>query len=147
MISTNNIEQAKNLIKKSKKKSLIVLAQNDEFNRKVLEYGHFDILLGVEKGERKRGLRQIDSGFNEVLAHIAAKNKVALGINMEELRNLEKEEKAKRLERISQNIKLCRKSGVKIKLLNIKDEKGAFAFLLSLGASTAQAKEATSLSF
>lgn len=142
MISTNNIEQAKNEIKKSKEKPIIVLAQNDEFNRKALEYGHFDILLGVEKGERKRGLRQIDSGFNEVLAHIAAKNKIALAIDVEELSALPREEKAKRLERIIQNIKLCRKAGVKIKLLNIKDEKSAFAFLISLGASTEQALEA-----
>jgi RNase P/RNase MRP subunit p30 len=142
MISTSNIEQAKNLIKKSKEKPLVVEAQNDEFNRKILEYGHFDILLGVEKGNRKRTLRNIDSGFNEVLAHIATKNRVSLGIDLEEVSNLPRDQQALRLERIIQNIKLCRKSKVKIVLLNIKDKKDAFAFLISLGASTPQAKEA-----
>ncbi len=142
MINTPNLEQAKNQIKKSKEKPIIVIAQNDEFNRKILEYGHFDIILGIEKGERKRTLRNIDSGFNEVLAHIAAKNKIALGIDIEELNKLTKKEQALRLERLIQNIKLCRKAKVKIKLMNIKDKKEAFAFLISLGASTNQTKEA-----
>ena len=145
MISTSNIEQAKNLIKKEKQekiKLIVVRAQNDDFNRKILEYGHFDILLGIESGKKQRSLRQIDSGFNHVLAKIASKNKISLGIDMEELRNLSKEEKALRLEKIMQNIILCRKSKVKIKLLNARDEKDAFAFLSSLGASSQQAKEA-----
>jgi RNase P/RNase MRP subunit p30 len=142
MISTPNIEQAKNQIKKAAEKPVIVLAQNDEFNRKILEYGHFDIILGIERGDRKRTLRNIDSGFNEVLAHIAAKNRVALGIDLEELNQLKKHEQALRLERIIQNIKLCRKAKVKIRLLNYKDKKDAFAFMISLGASTQQAKMA-----
>ena len=145
MISTPNIEQVKSLIKKEKQekvKPVIIRAQNDDFNRKILECGHFDILLGIESGKKQRSLRQIDSGFNHVLAKIASKNKVSLGIDMEELRSLPKEEKARRIERIIQNIILCRKSKVKIKLLNIRDEKDAFAFLSSLGASSQQAKEA-----
>ncbi len=145
MISTSSIEQAKSLIKKeiqNKTKPITVQAQNDDFNRKILEYGHFGILLGVEKGNKQRSLRQIDSGFNHVLAKIASKNKIALGIDMEGLRKLAKEEKALRLEKIMQNIILCRKSKVKIKLLNARDEKDVFAFLSSLGASSQQAKEA-----
>jgi RNase P/RNase MRP subunit p30 len=96
IISTSNLEQVKNQIKKSKDKPLIIEAQNDEFNRKILEYGHFDIILGIEKGDRKRTLRNIDSGFNHVLAHIAAKNRVSLGIDLTELKNLGKKELALR---------------------------------------------------
>lgn len=142
MINTTTLEQAKNLIKSSKEKPLVVMAQNDEFNRKILEYGHFDILLGVEKGTKQRTLRQIDSGFNHVLAAIATKNKVALGIDMAELASLPKENKALRIERIIQNIIICRKAKTKIKILNFKDKKDAFSFLLALGSSTQQAKEA-----
>jgi len=144
MISTLNIEQAKNQIKKSKEKPIIVRAQNDEFNRKMLEYGKFDIILNIEAGNRQRTLRNIDSGFNHVLAHIATKNKIAIGIDMEELSKLEKQEQALRFERIIQNIEICRKAKTKIRLLNYKDKKDAFAFLISLGASTQQAKEALS---
>lgn len=142
MISTSNIEQAKNLIKKATEKPLIVKAQNDEFNRKILEYGKFDIILNIEAGNRGRSLRNIDSGFNHVLANIATKNKIAIGINMQELIGLEKHEQALRFERIIQNIEICRKAKTKIRLLNYKDKKDAFAFLTSLGASTQQAKEA-----
>lgn len=142
IINTANIEQAKYLIKASKNKPIIVIAQNDHFNRKILEYGKFDILLSIEKGKKQKTLRTINSGLNHVLAKIAVKNKVSIGIDMDELKNLEKEEKAERLEKIKQNIKICRKTKTKLVLLNYKDKKDAFAFLISIGASTKQAKEA-----
>ena len=142
MINTTNIEEAKKLIKMSKEKPVVILAQNDEFNRKILEYGKFDILLSVERGNRRRTLRTIDSGLNHVLAEIATKNKISIGIDMEELRTLGKEEKANRLEKIRQNIKICRKAKTRLVLLGYKDSKDAFAFLISLGASTKQAKDA-----
>ena len=142
MISTSNIEQAKMLLKAEKTKPIIVLAKDNEFNRKILEYGKFQILLSPEAKSGARTLRTIDSGLNHVLAEIATKNKIAIGIDMEELRTLSKEEKAKRLERLRQNIQVCRKAKTEIVLLNFKDKKDAFAFLISLGASTKQAKEA-----
>jgi len=144
MISTTNLQQAKNEIKKAEEKPIIVQAQNDAFNRKILEYGKFDILLSVEAGKRKDTLRQIDSGLNHISAKIAAKNKVAIGINIEEISKLSKVEKAKRLARIKQNIKICRKAGTKLALVNTKDTRNALNLLLSLGASTSQAKEAIS---
>jgi ribonuclease P/MRP protein subunit RPP1 len=143
MIETQNIEEAKQLIK-NEKKPIIVKAQNDNFNRKMLEYGKFDALVSVEMGEKKRKLRKTDSGFNHVLAAIAAKNKVALGVDFEELRKLEKKEKAEVLARIIQNLKICRKAGVKTKIINAKDKRDAFSFFISLGASTKQAREAIS---
>ena len=145
MISTQNIEQAKNLIKKEiqqKIKPIMVQAQNDDFNRKILEYGMFDILLSPEANARERSLRQIDSGFNHVLANIATKNNIAIGIDMKEISELSKENKARRLEKIIQNNKICRKAKTKIALLNYKDKKDAASFLISLGASTQQAKQA-----
>jgi RNase P/RNase MRP subunit p30 len=140
MITTPNIEQAKRLIKLEKEKPVIVQAQDDDFNRKMLEYGKFDILLSPEAGIRKHKLRQLDSGFNHVLAEIAVKNKVAIGIDIAEISRLEKKEKAIRLSRIAQNIKICRKAKTQIKALNAKDKKDAAALLTSLGASAKQAK-------
>jgi RNase P/RNase MRP subunit p30 len=142
MINTSNLEQAKILIKKATEKPIIIRAQNDEFNRKMLEYGHFDIILGIEGGDRKRSLRNIDSGFNHVLANIAAKNKIAIGIDMQELSGLPIAEKARRLERIIQNIQICRKAEARIILLNYHNKRDALALLTSLGCSTQQAKEA-----
>ena len=141
MISTTNPEQAKKLIKQEKA-PIIVEAQNDDFNRKILEYGKFDILLSPEKGQRKDSQKQLDSGLNHVLAEIASKNKVAIGINLAEIQSLDKKSKAQRLAKIKQNIKLCRKSKTLIKVLNFQDKLNAHNFLVSLGASTEQAKKA-----
>ncbi len=146
MINEKNIERVKNEIKKligKGERNIIVRAQNLEFNRKILEYGRFDVLVGIEQSFDigKDKLKQVDSGLNHVLAKIAAKNGVAIGIDLEFLRGLEGKKKALILEKIIQNIKVCRKAHAKIKLLNYKDEKDAFGFLLSLGADTKQAKE------
>ncbi len=144
MISTNRLEQAKNFIKKEKQenKVVIVKAQDDEFNRKILEYGKFDILLSPEAGKAKSSFKRISSGLNHVSAKIAAKNGIAIGIDIEELSNLSDGQKAERLAKIIQNIMLCRKAKAKIKVLGFKNEKNAFGLLVSLGASSQQAKEA-----
>lgn len=143
IISALNLEQTKQLIKKAKEKPIIVQAQDDEFNRKILEYGKFDILLDIHSGQpRKDKLKQKDSGFNEVLARIAAKNNISIGIDLEKLRDLEKKEKALAVGRIAQNISLCRKSKTQIALLNIRDNRDARSFLMSLGASSEQAAKA-----
>ena len=140
-IDTNNIELARKQIRTAKK-PVIVIAKDDEFNRAVLEYGRFDILLSVEGGKRKDKLKQLDSGLNEIVARIAAKNNVAIGIDFAEIFKLEGKEKAVRLARVMQNIKLCRKASCRIVLINCSDAKKGFDFMISLGASSKQAKEA-----
>ena len=147
MINEKNLERAKNEIRKlaiKKEKPIIVLAQNLEFNRRITEYGRFDILLSVEQSSDIKGdkIKQIDSGLNHVFAKIAAKNKVAIGIDLNSFRTREKKERAILLEKIIQNVNICRKAKCVIKVLNYKDEKNAFNFLISIGASTQQAKNA-----
>ena len=141
MISTTNPEKAKQLIKKTKR-PIVVEAQNDAFNRSVLEYGKFDLLLDIHSGKRKNTIKKIDSGLNHVLAKIATKNHISLGIDLKALTKLDKKEKSEVLSRIVNNIRVARKAKSKLKILNYKDKKSAFSFLLSLGASTQQAKEA-----
>ncbi len=146
MINTQNIEQAKNLIKETietKENPIIVKAQSPDFNRKILEYGKFNILLSIESTTKKKDAsKYLDSGLNHILAKIAARNNIAIGINLEEINPLDKKQKAIQLSKIIQNIKICRKEETKIRLLNYKDKKTAFSFLISLGASTQQTKEA-----
>lgn len=144
MIDTSNIERAKKLLK-TERSLKIVKAVEDAFNRALLEYGKFDVLLSPEAGNRQNTLRGIDSGLNEVLARIAAKNNIAIGIDIDELRVLPKMQRAQRLSKIRQNIKLCRKAGVKLALKGINDKKDADSLFLTLGASTLQIKEALSL--
>lgn len=141
MIDTPNIEEAKKLIVKERK-PIIIKAKGDKFNRKILEYGKFDILLSIEAGRKKDSLKNLDSGLNEISARIAAKNNIAIGIDLNAIKNLDKKEKAGRLGRIIQNIRICRKAGAKIRIINKINTNNSFCLLLSLGASTWQAKEA-----
>lgn len=141
MINTDNIEEARKLIKKSGK-PIIVKARNLEFNRKILEYGKFDILLDIEESSGKNKLRQIDSGFNEVLAAIARKNNISIGIDLKKINQLSKEKKAEYLTKLKQNIKICRKFETNMVILNVEDKNLAKAFLTSLGASSQQISKA-----
>lgn len=144
-IQTSNINEARKQIQKLKKanKQVIVRAQNPEFNRKILENKDVNILLSPELHTRGDKLKQRDSGLNEILCKIAAKNNIKIGINLDSLKGKDKKEKAILLARIIQNIKLCKRVKAEIKLLGKCDKKNAFAFLLALGASTSQAKKAT----
>jgi len=142
LINEENIEKAKKIIKNTKEKPIIVMAKDNLFNRKILEFGKFDILLSVEKEREKDSLRQIDSGLNHVLAKIALEKNVAIGIDINEISKLGKKEKAIRLSKIIQNIKICRKAKTKTIGINFKDKRNAFSFFISLGASTKQAQEA-----
>ncbi len=141
IINTNNFNEFVKQVKTAKEKPLVVQAKDDEFNRKALEYGKFDILLSPELGERKTKLRQSDSGLNHVLAKIAAKNKIAIGINLDEIRAMPKENKAMTLTKIKQNIAICRKAKTQLAIVT-KDKKEALILILTLGASTQQASEA-----
>lgn len=139
MINNQNIEQVKRLLK-NEENPKIILAQDDEFNRRIIEYGKFNIILSIEEGLRKNKLRQEDSGLNHVLAKICSKNKIAIGIDLKGISKLEKKEKASRLSKIIQNIKICRKSKTKlaIKTINLQIARD---FLTGLGASTQQIEE------
>ncbi len=129
IINSENPEKVKALAKKAER-PIIVQGSSPEFNRKLLEYGKFDALIAL------------GSPLNHIMTKLAAKNQVAIALDLEQLAKLEKKQKAKTLIRTIQNIKLCKKARTKIKLLNAKDKKDAFELLISLGASTSQAKEA-----
>ena len=143
IINTPNLNEVRKKILdlKKKNKEIIVQAQDEEFNRKVLEIG-INILLSPEIHNRRDKLKQRDSGLNEILCKIAAKNNTRIGIEIDKITKLDKKEKAKTLARIKQNIKLCRKAGCKIIVIdkNKYDKQGIMSFFISLGASTEQAK-------
>ena len=143
MINTGDIELARKLIQKEKK-PVIVKAQNGEFNRKILDNGRFDVLLFPEQDERskKDKLKKFDLGLNHVLANIAKRKNIRFGLDIGEIKKIDKEDKAKSLARIIEIISICNKADVKLMCFNYEDGRNASALLLSLGASTKQASEA-----
>lgn len=144
MINEANIEKTKKLVIESKDKPLVVVSQDDAYNRKILEWGKFDILLFSDKNLRKNKLKQIDSGINDFIALTAKKKGITIGFDVNDLREYSGKSKAEKIMKIRQNMKICWKIGCKINVRGYKDEKDAFSLLLSLGISNKLAKEALS---
>ena len=146
IFQTTNLNELRKQIQKLKKQNkeelIIVRAGDEEFNRKVLEIKDVNILLGSELHLRKDKLKQRDSGLNEFLCKLAAKNNIKIGINMDEIQKLDKKQKAKALARIIQNIRLCKRTKTQIILWpeNKYKKQDIIAFVTTLKGSTEQAK-------
>lgn len=121
LIQGDNFEKARKKIRENKGKEIIFSSNNDELNRKVLEKEKIDILL-LDQSNRKDRAKQRDSGFNQVLAKIAKKKNVAIGINLDEIIESKGKKKTEILGRIKQNIKLCNKNKLAMKFIMIKEK-------------------------
>ena len=148
LISDKSFEKVRNEIRKNKGKRIIFSSDDDELNRKILERlgknsssassesqskEKIDVLL-INQSGRKDFQKQRNSGFNHVLAKLAKKNSVILGINLDEIIESSKHEKPRILARASQNIKLCNKNKIKMKFINRKPENSRNIYdLKSLG--------------
>ncbi len=147
IIQTQNLNEIRNQIQKAKKRNIneiiIVKAGDEEFNRKVFEIKGVNILLSPELHQRKDKLKQRDSGLNEHLCKLAAKNNIKIAINLDELKKLEKKAKAKTLARIIQNIQLCKRTKTSILLWpeNKFKSQDIMAFITTLKGSTEQASK------
>ena len=145
ILTQTNFNKLREEVKKNKDKEIIFTSNNDELNRKVLEKLPIDILL-INLKERKDFQKQRNSGFNQVLAKEAKKNKIAIGINLDEIIESSGKPKAEIIARIQQNIKLCNKYKVKMKFItqkpkNSKDIYDLRALGLVLGMPTGTVKE------
>ncbi len=134
MINTNSIEKAKNQIK-NEPSPVIVHSQNIEFNRKILDYGKFDVFL-LKLPKTKNKLKKVETEFDYVMAKSAKKNKVSLGIDLSELRNLNKQEKALALTKLISIINVAKKNKNKIVILNPYNKNSIIPLITSLGGST-----------
>jgi len=144
IISEPDFQKARNLIRKNRQDGRkIIFSGTDEMNRKVLEKEKIDVLLVKLKG-RKDKIKQRDSGFNKVLAKLAKKKDVAIGIELDEIINPEKKEMAKIIARLMQNVNLCKKEKLKMIFIGNKYQKNAYdlkALGLILGMPTWMTKE------
>jgi ribonuclease P/MRP protein subunit RPP1 len=121
LIKEETFEKAKNKIDKNLDKSIIFSSEDDDLNTKVLEKLNINTFL-LNQGNRKDQMKQRNSGFNQVLAKLAKKNKVIIGINLDEIIESNGIKKSEILARIKQNIKLCNKNKLKMKFISMKEE-------------------------
>jgi len=119
-----NFNKLRDEVKKAKaeNKEIIYFSEDDELNRKVIEKLPINILL-INQTNKKDFQKQRNSGFNQVIAKIAKKRNIIIGINFDEIvESNSPREKAEIIARIRQNIKLCNKNKVKMDFV-IKKEK------------------------
>ncbi|MFH1359381.1 MAG: hypothetical protein ABIH37_05825 [archaeon] len=143
MINTTNLNEARKQIMKLKKegKEVVVVAQDDDFNRKIFENKDVDMVVGLELHDRKDFMKQRDSGLNEINCKLAHDNNIKIGIDVGKIGKLEKIEKARVLARVRQNIQLCKRTGTKIVVLGDSGKQEIMSLFLVLGGSTSQGKE------
>lgn len=135
--------RARNEIRKNRGKEIIFSSDDDELSRKILEKEKIDFLL-LNLSGRKDKMKQCDSGLDSVMAKLAEKKGVVLGINLDEIISARGKAKSQILARVSQNVNLCAKNGVKMKFISRKSERDAYdlrALGLVLGMPTGMTKE------
>jgi len=120
-IHEKDFSKARDLIRKNRGKKIIFSSDDDELDRKILEKEKIDILL-LNQRERKDRQKQRESGFDHVMAKLAKKNGVAIGINFDEIINSHGKNKADILARIRQNVKICNKEKLKMVFLKAKEK-------------------------
>ena len=144
IINTTSLSQVRKQIQQLKKdnpkQEIIIKAQDDVFNRKILENKDVDILLSPESHQRKDYMKQRDSGLNEIHCKLAKKNNIKIAIDLNNLKKADKKQKAILLARIKQNIILCKRTKTKIILIPKLTKQEVISLFTTLGASTQQAK-------
>lgn len=125
IIQETDFQKARKKIKEAKEerkrtegnKPIVFSSNDDELNRKILEKEDVNILL-LNMSGRKDKMKQRDSGFNQVLAKLAKKKDIILGINLDEIISSKGKEKLEILTRIRQNVKLCNRDKVKMRFIS-----------------------------
>ncbi len=103
-------------IQRAKHKSnLVMVLGSPDKNREILEACP-DVLLSPHFAAGKDFMKARNAGLDSVTFKIAAKNKVAIGIDFSEILRAGEKEREILLGRIMQNIKLCRKYKVRMLL-------------------------------
>ena len=131
LIHETDFEKARKQIQENSKKRIIFSSDNDETVRKVLEKEKIDVLLLNQIG-RRDSHKQRNSGFNHILAKLAKKKGITIGINLDEIINSGEREKSMILSRIKQNVKICNKNKLKMKFI-YKNQKRNILDLKALG--------------
>nr|MBI4157168.1 hypothetical protein [Candidatus Woesearchaeota archaeon] len=143
-----NIEhiKEKSQLRRLNRKNLVIA--EGKINREILESKNIDVLLSPEKHSMQDFFHNRNSGLNHVLCKIAKKNNIAIGININEILNLNIIERSLRIGRIMQNIRLCRKYKILIvagsfakneeELMNYND---LVSFLESIGMTPKEARD------
>jgi len=123
ILREENFSRLKELIKKNSEKEIIFSSNDDELNLKVLEKLEINCLL-INLENRKDFAKQRNSGFNQVMAKIAKKKGVIVGINLDEI--VLSKDKVRILARLRQNVEICKRNKVQMKFIEQKINRNSY---------------------
>lgn len=130
------------------KKIIAFVGGDDVMNRRVIESLKIDYLISPERDAKFDNLKQRDSGLNHVVAKIAKEKDVTIVVDMGEIASLDGKERALRIAKAMQNIKVCRKAGCSLKIAScvnkkrgILNEKVRKSFGVGLGMSSEEIRD------
>lgn len=126
-------------------KVIALVGQDDSFNRRAIETLKIDYLVSPEGRAKFNTLKQRDSGLNHVVAKEAVKRDICIVVGVFDLSGLDSLDRVRRLEKIIQNVKICRKVGCSIKIASLAEDKSGLVDLkgrqsigVSLGMDSGQ---------
>ena len=140
-----NTSELDKLIKLRREYDVLLVKGSDLLlNRKAVETKEVDILTHPEYNRR-------DSGFNHVMAQLAAENNVAIEINFREILNSSKNTRANIMHKIKTNVEICKKYKAPIVISSgsvthwqLKDPKILISMGCLLGLELKEAKKTIS---
>ena len=149
LIKTQSVGMLRRMIDKaSNLAQVFVFGTNDLINRACLENKKIKALVSPEYERGYDWINYRNSGLNQVLCKIARDNKKTIVINFNDILFKEGRERAILLGRIMQNIKLCRKYKVKLRIASFASHQKEMRAVLDIkslcaviGMNTAQVKE------
>jgi RNase P/RNase MRP subunit p30 len=128
---------------KGTKKKIAIIGGDDAFNRRAIESLKIDYLVSPEGSKKFDNLKQRDSGLNHVVVKIAKEKGILIVVDFGEISRLEKKEKAEKIARVAQNVKICRKVGCEIRIASLSKKKtdivdklGRKSFGITVGMSS-----------
>jgi ribonuclease P/MRP protein subunit RPP1 len=150
LIKTDSADMMRKIIDKTYNfcKMIFVLGTDDKISRVALEHKKVAGLVSPEHERKHDYMDRRNSGLNQVLCKIARDNNKEIIIDFGSILSKEKEQRAILLGRIAQNIALCRKYEVRIRIANFASSIGEMrssgelrSFCATLGMSTAQIRD------
>jgi len=119
LIIEKKFENVRRKVSASASDMVVFSSNDDDLNRRVMEKLKIGMLL-ISQSERRDFSKQRNSGLNHVLAKIAKKNNIEIGINLDEIVESSSIKLPQIFSRVGQNIVLCNKAKVKMKFISIK---------------------------
>ncbi|MAE43046.1 hypothetical protein CMO93_04695 [Candidatus Woesearchaeota archaeon] len=137
---------------KYKDKDILIAIKSSSQDRNIMEGAKANIIFSFEEHTKRDFMHQRGSGLNHIMCKLMHENSIAVGFSLNSILNSEKKHLI--LGRIMQNIKLCRKYGVKMiiasfaeKPFEMRSPHDLASLFLKLGMGQKEVKESLDIMF